>query len=120
MSIILHKIWTLFELKYTCPAFIMQIWRRYMSARVTLILINEEYQIMTGDIVYKDLIQLDLDVTTTWFTKSHGRIHLLIVPQKNPDDRYFSNRHQDYPFILFSAAVQYSLPASHPAVNHIN
>lgn len=65
MSIILHKIWTLFELKYTCPAFIMQIWRRYMSARVTLILINEEYQIMTGDIVYKDLIQLDLDVRNT-------------------------------------------------------
>ena len=36
-----------------------------MSARVTLILINEEYQIMTGDIVYKDLIQLDLDVRNT-------------------------------------------------------
>ena len=48
----MHKIWTLFELKYTCPAFIMQIWRRYKSARVTLILIN-------------DLIQLDLDVRNT-------------------------------------------------------
>ena len=36
-----------------------------MSARVTLILINEEYQIMTGDIVDKDLIQLDLDVRNT-------------------------------------------------------
>ena len=58
--------------------------------------------------------------TTTWFTKSQGRIHLLIVPQKNPDDRYFSNRHQDSPSLLFSAAVQSSLPASHPAINHIN
>ena len=36
-----------------------------MSARVALILINKEYQIMTGDIVYKDLIQLDLDVRST-------------------------------------------------------
>ena len=70
--------------------------------------------------VRDDALESMKDLKETDYNKSHGRIHLLIVPQKNPDDRYFSNRHQDSPFILFSAAVQSSLPASHPAVNHIN